>query len=205
MKLPTINKKTGIWMAVFAGVAIVLTIIAMLVGWLVRPNNHNEQKYGTYSIRLVGWEGHASHVRWASEAMSELSRLGPTFRVVNTAANIDVVNDTLDCTLEAGVFQTDTAGHRRVVVDPACVSSELEFKTVLMHEVAHSLGMGHVCRVGDSRSDCSTVGRGLAIMNPTLLEAHSVDAFETVDTGSQPTWQVQALDIAEFRRVNVNH
>jgi hypothetical protein len=60
------------------------------------------------------------------------------------------------------------------LVDPRCSRTDQQFRTVVVHELGHWLGMRHVCRTDGWTSDsCSPIGRGEAVMNPTTGDTQS--------------------------------
>ena len=212
MALDATKKKVLIFSAIFLAIIGLVFGIANLVSHLTTPNNHNEARYGVYGIRMVGWENPADRQfnEWAAASLPELNRLGPTFRIVTSNENIVVVRGNLvqtpdQCgTLPGLVYQVDTATRQqRIIIDPVCTHGEFEFRAAFMHEVGHSLGMGHVCRSADTgRADCSSVGHATAVMNPNLLTAsREGDEFSTPTVGPLPEWIIQPLDIKEFCRV----
>lgn len=185
--------------------------ISYAVSEKLKPTNHNEQRYGVVKVRLAGWSSpsEAIRVRWAGEAMNELNRLGPTFVLADenpfvTVYRAEVVNNNLECHTKPAVFyRMEPNGQRVIHLDPVCLEGELEFKTAFMHELGHSIGMTHICRLEDNYTDCSTVGRGRAVMNPNL-RYEDLDANRDVtnlDMNPLVTWELTDLDINEARRV----
>lgn len=58
--------------------------------------------------------------------------------------------------------------HNFAFVDPECVRTTYRFKTTVMHEVGHFLGMDHIC-LNSSQRNCHRIfGEGVAIMNPEM-------------------------------------
>lgn len=205
------KNKNMIYGIVFGVLAVLLVVSGILFAKFRDPAQHNQAKFGTYKIRLDGWDGtpNEQYRRWASETLGELNRLGPTFQIVTGEADIavtkiDLATSSRDCqTLPVIVYVPRTpSGQPRIMIDPVCTNGEMEFKTAFMHEIGHSLGMSHVCRLSDNRSDCSSVGRGPAVMNPNLLYENVNNTDDTDQViGPQPTWQFQSLDFKEFCRV----
>ena len=74
-----------------------------------------------------------------------------------------------------------------VQIASARVASEPQLRAIVLHELGHWLGMNHVCLFPGERPTCSTVGYGVAIMNPEITLDH-VQVYTN-------------LDILEFRRV----
>lgn len=206
-------KKGLIYSGIFLSVVIVIFVIANLVSHLTKRNNHDERRYGVYRIRMVDWNGSSDqrYINWARQTLPELNRLGPTFQLVDSGENItvvrsDVVNSSSQCNERTSIaYQIDLVRNtRRIIIDPICVVGEYQFKTAFMHEIGHSLGMNHVCRQSDNRNDCSSVGRGIAVMNPNLVyegNNASPNGEEHVDMNSLPTYELQDLDFREFCRV----
>jgi hypothetical protein len=200
------KKKSIIYISIAMVCMVVIAVLVNVIAHFTKTNNHNETKYGTYSIKMVGWEGtgNDNFNKWAKESLPELNRLGPTFQLVEKNENIsvvriDVADNFKECATKVGIaFETDAMGKHRIIIDPVCVTGELEFKTAFMHEIGHSLGMQHVCRPNEKRSDCSSVGRGTAVMNPNLTYEISSDPESDDQFGPLPTWHLQPLDFKEF-------
>ncbi len=197
---------------------IFLCLVGLIIGLFAypkqfhptKPTNHNESIYGIYKIKIIGWDDAQGQIftQWARETLPELNRLGPTFQIVESNEDIyilrsNMVDDINQCgTNSAIVYQFDAIRNKkRIVIDPTCIRGELQFKTAFMHEIGHSLGMYHVCRANEQRSDCSTVGRGLAIMNPLLIHNSNIlpeDNLSTENFAILHTWELQELDFKEF-------
>jgi hypothetical protein len=106
----------------------------------------------------------------------------------------------------AGRYEIETSD---VWVDPGCAPGE-EFVAAVMHEVGHWMGMGHVCHDAvDTRAAaadrhelarCSSVGQGLAFMNPHTAYGAEELEFEQAASFPVATTQPTALDHAEFDR-----
>jgi hypothetical protein len=202
------TKRTVILSVVFAVLAILLITVPVIV--FPRPNQHDERKWGVVHVHLSdNFSQH--HQAQAAEAMQELSRLGPTFVLGGEGPNsVEVVSVDLtnghpgNCSARgAARYDLSIRGESKIFIDPTCTQGNLEFRTALMHEVGHALGMQHVCLAREDRRDCSPVGRGFAVMNPNLVnEVGERDtSFESTDTGPVPTFQIQDLDLREFQRV----
>ena len=134
-----------------------------------------------------------------NNSLRELSRLGPRFSITNnkTLANVWLLKRELSCSsVGVGYY---IIGTREVRFDPACVHSQSNLQTVLMHEIGHAIGMSHICRESEAnqRSDCSSVGNGVAVMNPQMLYENE-DRFANYSTTT-----LQDLDFKEFDRVNI--
>lgn len=112
--------------------------------------------------------------------------LGVTSEIVDTNPDVRVtywMGHTCDGRM--GLF---ALGTNYVKIDPACIFSDLQFQAVVAHEIAHWLGMTHVCDASGATSDtCSTIGRGSALLNPFLAWDHPAD--------------ITNLDIQEYNRV----
>jgi len=186
--------------------------IAALVHSRTRPNNHQEAVYGVWRVRLAGdgWDQGNRRII-ASRVMEELSRLGPTVKVVESGEDVPVYIDDgiqsgnrADCF--AGVYYP-SRGYVKLV--PVCMTSSIEFESTLMHEVGHSMGMQHVCRRDREVSDCSSVGYGVSFMNPGLdyvgtdteTSTSSLERGELDRVSSVPMTEVTGLDVEEFKRV----
>jgi hypothetical protein len=210
-------KKALIYFGIFTGVVGVLILVLNLV--FKRPNHHDEARWGQVHIQLAdGPEGFSQHHRQvAQEALPELNRLGPTFVLGGEGSNaVRVVNVDLtnghpgQCPDKgAARYVTNTlTGDSHIEIDPTCTHGDLEFRTALMHEVGHALGMQHICGVSERRNDCSPVGRGVAVMNTSLVVDNGeqpgdvgADGEQHVYTGPIPCFEVQGLDVQEFERV----
>lgn len=213
MAMDATKKKAIIYSVIFVCIIGLVFGLANLIAHVTKTNNHNEARYGVYRIRMAGWEGTQGQMftQWARETLPELNRLGPTFQLVESGENVyvlraDIVENQSQCSTRPAIaYQVDTVtNQRRIVIDPVCIHGEFEFKAAFMHEVGHSLGMSHVCRANEQRSDCSSVGRGVAVMNPNLVydsDRLGGDDFTTVNVGALPTWELQSLDFREFCRV----
>jgi len=187
------------------GVAGLFVLTASLV--FRRPNHHNPAKWGTVHIHLADGPGGFSRLQTEQVRLilPELNRLGPTFVLGGNGENsIRVVNAvqttgrTGDCRINgtARYMTNELTGESHIEIDPRCTHGNLEFRTALMHEVGHALGMQHICRIDEERDDCSPVGRGLAVMNPNLVYRE-----DQATAGLIPTFEIQPLDIQEFERV----
>lgn len=85
---------------------------------------------------------------------------------------------------QMGIYRRGTSYVR---IDPDCVSTEQQFIVLAIHELGHYLGLSHVCREDNRTSDtCSSVGKGLAIMNPFLSLDHPI--------------RISSLDLLEYER-----
>jgi hypothetical protein len=205
------RKKIIIYISIFISIILLIFGTTNLVIFLTKPNNHNESKYGIRRILMEGWNGTTDqqYINWANQTLPELNRLGPTFQIVSsgeisvTVVKANIVENINQCDSHAGIAYQPY--NRRIIIDTICIRGELEFKTAFMHEIGHSLGMLHICRTEDkNRNDCSPIGRGLAVMNPTLSNETGQDSniFSGAVIGNLPTWNIQALDIDEFKRIH---
>lgn len=202
------TKRNVILGVVFAVLAVLMVTIPAIV--FRRPNHHNWRKWGEVHVHLS--ENFTQHQReQAQEALEELNRLGPRFVLggegINnvTVLSVDLTNGKpANCqTLGAARYDLASTGESRIFIDPTCTQGNLEFRTALMHEIGHSLGMQHICLPNEHRTDCSPVGRGFAVMNPNLVSelGEPNTSFESSDPGPVPTFQIQDLDVKEFERV----
>lgn len=118
-------------------------------------------------------------------AVIDLKHLGVHGMVVDGPADVVVRHWTFNCdSLILGSYTVETD---YTLVDPRCITTDQQFRAVIVHELGHWLGMRHVCRPDGRTTDvCSPVGRGEAVMNPHTEAAQS----------SIPS----RLDIAEYNR-----
>lgn len=185
------SAKSKIQLAAFGAIVLLLVgigVLASYIGSKTLSTNHNEQRYGVVEVYV---DPALSQNREAlmPDLLADLQRLGPTFRRVTAVSEAEIVvnRGELQCDNE-GIGNYNPTTHM-VTVDPTCIHSDLEFAAVLKHEIGHALGMGHICRSEDlAFRNCSTTGRGLAIMNPTVGRNDNL----------QIIWLIQPLDIAEF-------
>lgn len=184
------------------------TLLAALLLCSCLPTQNDPLRYGVRRVHVVTGDQPgafaSSYLPTFDEALRDLAALGPTFVRVPDSLSADVTVEHFDsgpaCAMGAGSF---TLGSAVVRIDPVCTPGLLVQRAALAHEIGHWLGMQHVCRnVGEAR-DCSPVGYGAAVMNPSLT--YGDDAGPTIDTayvGPVPTFQPSELDLAEFRRAH---
>jgi hypothetical protein len=188
------------------GIVIIVACLLVTLGgilsgkYLFKTSNHNETKYGTWRISLKGWD--SDQTNQFRLCLSDLNRLGPTFRLVEEGTPRDVLvenSNTVNCLREAGSYSVLQNGSRYIALNPTCTRGNLELRTAFMHEIGHSLGMMHILRSAGEQADyVSPIGRyGFAILNPRLVYSNGDDAV--------PTEEIQPLDIQEFIRSNQRH
>lgn len=177
---------------------------ALLVAVLLAcaPTQHDAPRYGVVRI-------HFPPGNWASNftdqfrlAMQDAAALGPDFAVTTDASQATVIVEHFDsgpgCRDGAGRWLTGT---NRVQLDPVCLPGLLFQRAAFLHEVGHALGMRHVCRQTGQTADCSPIGLGVAVMNPSLSYGDTGGpTFDTAYTGPTPQWFPTQLDLDEFRR-----
>lgn len=205
-------KKALIFMGVFAAITASVFLIFNLI--FKRPNHHDEARWGTVHLQMAeGPNGFSQHHQEVVRGLlPELNRLGPTFIVGGEGdrsiriLNVDLTSGhpgVCDGLGNGRWIRNVATGEAHAEIDPACAHGDMEFQTTVMHEVGHGLGMQHICRIGESRTDCSPVGKGPAVMNSSLVVDRGEEiGFDHVYTGTIPTFEVQDLDIKEFERVN---
>jgi hypothetical protein len=159
------------------------------------PDQHAPNTYGTVHVWISASWLPIDRPR-IIEQLANLSRLGPTFVVDDAPYYADVLIypfNSDDCKRTgAGRWWVST---RSIEVDPVCTQGDTAFRTAIGHEIGHVLGMRHICTYPQETADCSPVGFGRAMMNPTLTEGD--DPLSPVPFTDRPT----ELDLLEFRRV----
>lgn len=182
-------------------------VLTVAIG-CVAPDQHDASRYGTYGVVLVAPSKHADptldagpwrpdQVDVIQKCYRTLERIGPVFPfVTEDQAKIRVrpynaAVDSLD-PKQAGRY---SPGSPIVECDPVRTQGYEALCACVAHETGHLLGMQHVCTQTGEAPDCSPVGQGVAIMNPSVVYGDT-SKNETVSQ-STPT----DLDLAEFRRV----
>jgi hypothetical protein len=144
---------------------------------------------------------------WRADQLAELraelhalDALGPSFVEASEAAASIVVrpfDSGPGCVRGAGRFAVGTA---YVEIDPACAAGYAALRAAVGHEIGHAIGMAHVCTYDGEAPDCSPVGVGFAMMNPSLSYGDTTDPASTVSdiASDAPT----DLDLAEYRRAH---
>lgn len=207
------QKKALLWAGVVFGIMAVVIPVSLVIGRKVNhPDRHNESRFGVVTV-LVGDEWTQYQRSRIDEAMRNMSRLGPTFRVVrsgrgdlhlrkgdwSTRDNESSTSPTSACrAMGSGNYEL---GSSEVWVDPGCTPGP-QFVAAVMHETGHWIGMGHVCNHPNesARTRCSTVGTGPAFMNPNTAYGDDEIGFDTAATGPIATTEPTPLDISEFDR-----
>lgn len=81
-----------------------------------------------------------------------------------------------------------TLNDAHVLIDPTCIHSDNQYQSVIVHELGHWLGMRHICKEDGRTTDtCSSVGKGVSVLNPYLDLNHSPVPSR--------------LDVSEYNRV----
>lgn len=160
------------------------------------PSQADPARYGTVSVFIAPEWLDVDEARIRDELVI-LSALGPRFVEAgeggrSTARVIVQPYDSEGCTLGAGRW---LVGSRVVEIDPTCTPGDTAFRQAVGHEVGHALGLQHCCRHEGEAADCSPVGFGDAMMNPSL--SGGGESFDPALANDAPT----PLDLAEFRRV----
>ena len=97
----------------------------------------------------------------------------------------------------AGLYTLGSAVAR---IDESRTPGELAWESVAAHELGHWLGLQHVCRYQGEAADCSPVGYGPAVMNPSVYEQALPDGADAI-----PTTSFTTLDLLECNRVGCAH
>lgn len=200
------TKKGFIYFAISLLVAAIIFLLAYTVYTKTKPNNHNEQKYGSLDVRLIGEEWNRFNRRaLVTETLPELNRIGPTIRLVDSGEDVSVLIDTnsqytRNC--YAGEF---IASQRVIIIHPSCITSTIELKSTFMHEIGHALGIGHICRRQGEVNDCSPRTYGISVMNPGLDYTdtfESTSVFNEINNASSvPMIEITDKEITEFKLI----
>jgi hypothetical protein len=181
-------------------------ILISLFGCLSRDENRrnnisvNHTSNGPRYIR-VGYESSWSvqHRHWIHYTLDSLNEIGgPVFLLTSDSYDVIIKSwRTTNCMKMSAFY---TPGTNSVSIDETCLNNELSFRSMAFHEIGHFMGMVHICRYAGERANCSPVGFGDAIMNPTVV-------FENIDVTGRTfqiysAWQPTELDRREFFRTN---
>jgi hypothetical protein len=188
-----------------------LLVVFVLAAGCVSPDQHDAAKYGTYGVALAAPFKHADptldagpwrpdQVDVIAKCYQTFERLGPLFPIVTEGQArilLRPYNASVDSTdpRQGGRY---SPGSPIVECDPARTPGYEALCACVAHETGHFLGMQHICMQADEVPDCSPVGYGVAVMNPSIVYGDTAKN-ETVSQ-STPT----GLDLAEFRRVQVD-
>jgi hypothetical protein len=193
------------------GIAFALAIAVMFSACGNHPSQNDAAAFGTVRV-WYGDDPDAGQTDWSSQQIEQLdlqltaeAALGPTFVRVQTEGESDVSVrhwDSLSMTCANGV-ETYTFATHVIRIDPVCTQGFLEFRAAFGHGLGHHVGLGHVCRSADQLpgAQCSSVGTGVAIMNPRIRYGDPDITFDTYE-GEVPPVDPTPLDLAEFRRVH---
>lgn len=199
--------------SIIAAATMVLSTGCGVIGshaWFWRPTNHNSSTYGSVRVELrdTGRPWTLEEQQNVLTALREAERFGPRVVLVSNGsyANVAITKRELNCDRDGAarylVQSYNGYSVRTIEVDPGCSSSSMELQTAVLHEYGHYLGLGHICRGNESGTNCSPVGTGRAVMNTGLTARDNEGpTMDSVYVGELPTWEVQELDIFEFRRV----
>lgn len=188
-----------------------LLLVLIFVTGCVAPDQHDAGRYGTYGVALAAPFKHddptldagpwrPDQVDVIQKCYKTFERLGPTFPIVTEGqARIllrpyNAAVDSVD-PKQAGRYLPESP---IVECDPARTPGYEALCACVAHETGHFLGMQHICMQPEEASDCSPVGYGVAVMNPSVVYGDTAKN-ETVSQ-STPT----DLDLAEFRRMQVD-
>lgn len=181
-------------------VLLVLAVVAVLCLQCVAPDQHDETKWSTVTVGF-GPSLRGDALPFRDDQLTELRKqirtlwaLGPTFTEAPEGSAQWILrpfDSGPGCANGVGRY---LPGTRFMECDVVCAHGYGELRTCLAHELGHALGMKHICRQSGELTDCSPVGYGPAIMNPSGIDT---DPFEPMPAiGYVPT----DLDLAEFRR-----
>jgi hypothetical protein len=179
-----------------------MRVVAM--AWLFfscAASQHAPVRWGTVRVGFVERGFRGEQLSAMRDELRAMEALGPSFAETSVASADVVVVSIDDGACERSV---DGAGwydsaSRTISINLACVDGAESLRAVLGHELGHSLGMGHVCRPQERGSDCSPVGFGYALMNPSTSRG---DALSDGPPFAVPTTEPAPLDLAEFRRTH---
>ena len=161
------------------------------------PTQADPVRYGEVRV-FIAPEWLALDKARIRDELALLNALGPHFVEAgeggrSTARVIVQPFDSRGCTLGAGRWEV---GSRVVEVDPTCTHGDTAFRSAVGHEVGHALGMAHVCQRPGDALDCSPIGYGPAMMNPSL--GGGGESFDPALADDAPT----PFDLAEYRRTH---
>jgi len=200
------TKKGFLYFGISLLVVAAIFFLSFVIYNKVKINNHNEQKYGSLDLRLVGEEWNRfNRKNYIVETLQELNRIGPTVRLVDSGEDISVLIDTNQQYTRNCYAGEYIASQRVIIIHPGCIRSSIELKSTFMHEVGHALGIGHICRKQAEVNDCAQSTYGISFMNPGL---DYTDAFESQSVfneinriSSIPSIEVTHREVNEFKRV----
>jgi hypothetical protein len=179
------------------------------------PNQHDPVRWGTVRVYFERGDGNplafqSGDIATMRLALPDMRALGPDFLEAIDRVSSDVAIEHFDSGLNcAGGAATYTPATRVIRIDPVCASQSgggLALRAALSHELGHHAGiLRHICRRVGEAADCSPVGFGPAVMNPSL--SYGDNAGPTLDmvyAGPLPTWQPTQLDLDEFRATRMD-
>lgn len=181
-----------------------LAMLVLLCGCAAAPyagGVHPRPRVVRVAIQPGVWDGQESLIR---NTIASMGIPGVRLEFVDTNAHVRVIRwANLPCDPPRphcharGCYEHPA---NVIYLDPAMLPADVVWIHVVIHEVLHYLGALHVCRVPHESPVCSTVGYGVAIMNP------SVGVPEWVANGkyrNAPLTALTALDWAELRRAGI--
>lgn len=185
---------------------LVIAPVLLCAAHCVAPSQHDSSKWPTYTVALAEPIHHSDitldpapwrvdQLRAIQDEIMALWALGPTF-VITQEDQAKLLIRPFDAKVDGmpkdqvGRYQEGT---NFIECDPARAEGYEALKTCIGHEIGHWLRLRHVCQQPYEVGECSPVGYGVAMMNPSISYGDPI----THEAFSQAT--PTDLDLAEFR------